>query len=95
MNVPLDERETIINYNDADDNVDIYTHDKALQSHIEKELGIKPYFKQGIAREYLFPKKWLRWPRKPSEKRREAGRQRFKELGDAHPLKSSKRSQKA
>lgn len=40
VNVPLEERETIILYNDADDIANIYTHDKALQRFIEKELGV-------------------------------------------------------
>lgn len=75
------ERETIINYNDADDMADIYTHDKALQRHIEKELGLKPYFKLEAAREYEIPKKWLRYPRKPSEKRREAAKKALKARG--------------
>lgn len=90
-----EERETVILYNDGSDIANIYTHDKALQAHIQKVLGIKPERTEGSAKYYLIPKKWIRWPRKPSEKRMEAGRQRFKKLGDAHPLKSSKRSQKA
>ena len=68
------EQETIINYNQADELADIYTHDKPFQRYIEKELGIKPYQIIGPAREYSVPKKWLKWPRKPSEKRREAAR---------------------
>lgn len=75
------ERETIINYNDTDDMADIYTHDKALQRHIEKALCIKPYFKLEAAREYEIPKKWLRYPRKPSEKRREAAKESLKARG--------------
>lgn len=93
--IPLEERETIILYNDADDTANIYTHDKSLQSHIQKELGVKAWRTQGLAKDYEIPKKWLRWPRKPSVKRIEAGRQRFKKLGEDHPLKSSKRSSKA
>ena len=88
-----DERETIISYNDGSHKAIIYTHDKALQRHIDKELGVKAHLKYGSAREYEIPKKWLKYPRKPSEKRREAGRQRFNKMGGAHPLKSSKRVQ--
>lgn len=75
------ERETIILYNDAEDTADIHTHDKALQRHIEKKLGIKPYFKRGITRGYKLPKTWLRYPQKPSEKRREASRNALEKRG--------------
>ena len=79
--ITLYERETIINYNDAEDEADVYTHDKALQRHIEKKLGIKPYFKRGITRGYKLPKMWLRYPQKPSEKRREASRNALEKRG--------------
>ena len=79
--IPLEERETIINYNDAEDEADIYTHNKALQRHIESKLGIKPYFKQGIARGYKLPRTWLRYPRMPSEKRREASKKALNARG--------------
>ena len=79
--ITLFERETIINYNDAEDEADLYTHDKSLQRHIEIKLGIKPYFKQGIAREYKLPKKWLRYPQKPSVKRSEASKKALNARG--------------
>jgi hypothetical protein len=75
------EQETIINYNQADDMADIYTHDKPLQRHIEKDLGIKPYAIVGPARSYKVSKSWLKWPRKPSEKRRESARKALKARG--------------
>ena len=75
------EQETSISYNQADDIADIYTPDKPFQRHIEKELGIKPYQIIGPAREYSVPKKWLKWPRKPSERRREASRRALKARG--------------
>ena len=77
----LEERETITLYNDADDTANIYTHDKALQRFIEKELGVKAWRIQGLAKDYEIPKKWLRWPRKPSEKRREASRKALEARG--------------
>ena len=63
MSITAYEKETIINYNEADDMADVYTHEKALQRHIEKDLEVKPFFKEGAAREYKIPKKWLRYPR--------------------------------
>jgi len=80
MATPLAEQETIINYNPAGAEADVYTHDRAWQKHIES-LGIKPYFKQNGAREYRIPRAWLRKPRKPSEKRREASRRLVKARG--------------
>ena len=79
--IPIEERETIILYNDAEDEADLYTHDKSLQRHIEIKLGIKPYYREGLAREYKLPKKWLRYPQKPSEKRREASRKALNARG--------------
>ena len=63
--IPPDERETIITYNEGSDTANIYTHDKALQQFIEKELGIKPERIERPAKYYLIPKAWLRYPRKP------------------------------
>lgn len=72
-----EEKETIIICNDVDDTASIYTYDKAFQAHIEKVLGIKAWRTEGSAKDYEIPKKYLRWPRKPSEKRREAARKRI------------------
>ena len=79
--IPPDERETITKYNDAEDEADIYTHSKALQRHIENKLGVRPYLKQGMASTYKVPKSWLRYPQKPSEKRREASRKALEARG--------------
>jgi hypothetical protein len=79
--VSPEERESIILYNDAEDTANIYTHDKIMQRHIEKELDIKPWRVQGLAKDYQIPKKWLRLPRKPSERRREAAKKSFEARG--------------
>lgn len=76
-----EECETIIRYNDGSDTASIYTHDKALQRYIEKELGIKAWRVLGPARDYEIPKRWLKWPRKPSERRREASRKALEARG--------------
>lgn len=59
------ERETIINFNEAEDMASIYTHSRKWMRYIENELGIKPTRHFGPAREYEIPKKWLRLPQKP------------------------------
>lgn len=62
---PLEERETIVNFNEAEDVASIYTHSRKWMRYIENELGIKPSRHFGAAREYEIPKKWLRLPQKP------------------------------
>jgi len=81
MGITAYEKETIILYNEAEDMADIYTHETALKHHIEKELGIKPYFKEGAAREYKVPKSWLRYPRKFSQKRSESSKKSLEARG--------------
>jgi hypothetical protein len=83
-----EERETIILYNDAEDTANIYTHDKIMQRHIEKELGVKPWRVQGLAKDYQIPKKWLRLPRKPSERRREAAKKSLEKRGGFNTRKN-------
>ena len=80
MRVDAYERETIINYNEADDMATIYTHDVALQKHL-KEIGAKQVGRQGPALAFEVPRKWLKWPRPPSERRREASRQALAKRG--------------
>lgn len=67
--------ETIIIFNEGDKAASIYTHSPKWQKHIE-EQGVKPWRKQGKARDYEIPKAWLRLPRPPSEKRAAATRAR-------------------
>lgn len=60
------ERETIINFNEADAMAQIFTYNKAWQRHLEQVLGIKPDSTNGFGgRDYTIPKKWLRLPRGP------------------------------
>ena len=60
-----EERETIINFNEAEDMASVYTHSHKWIEHIEKKLSIKPFRRLEPAREYEIPKKWLRLPQKP------------------------------
>jgi len=55
------EMETILIFNEADDNANLYTYNKGWQEHMEK-LGVKAYAKHGQARTYLFPKAWVQTP---------------------------------
>ena len=58
------EKETIINFNEADELADIYTHSKKWQKHLEQKLGLKPTAvnSQG-GKSYEIDKKRIRPPR--------------------------------
>ena len=59
-----DEKETIINFNEAEDIADIFTYNKTWQKHLEKKLGLKPYMDNGYGgKEYKIPKRMIRPPR--------------------------------
>lgn len=59
-----EEKETIINFNEGESMVNVFTYNKRWQRRI-REMGIKPIRTEGQAKEYEFPKKWLRLPVKP------------------------------
>lgn len=59
------EKETIINFNEAEPTVNVFTYNQQWQQRM-KEMGIKPIRTEGQAKEYEFPKKWLKLPVKPS-----------------------------
>ncbi len=78
------EKETIINFNEGEPLVNVYTYNKRWQRRM-KEMGIKPIRLEGQAREYEFPKKWLRLPVKPkprqfTQEQREVARKRMEAL---------------
>jgi len=68
------EKETIINFNEAEDIAYIFTYNKAWQKHLEGKLGLKPTMDNGYGgKEYELPKKRIRpplAPRKLSEQTR-------------------------
>lgn len=74
----LEEQETIISFDKAGKTANIYTFESRWQKHLEK-LGVKPaaVSKTHQAKTYEIPKSWLRLPRKPSEARRLAGKNRL------------------
>lgn len=61
-----EERETTINFNEGEAMVNVFTYNQKWQQRL-KEMGIKPIRTEGKAREYEFPKKWLRLPVKPRQ----------------------------
>jgi len=62
------ERETIINFNEAEDTAYIFTYNKSWQRHLEQTLGLKPTNKNGFGgKDYELPKKWVKLPRGPRQ----------------------------
>lgn len=60
------EKETIINFNEAEDTAHIFTYNKAWQRHLEEKLGLKPTNVNGFGgKDYELPKKWVKLPRGP------------------------------
>ena len=60
------EKETIINFNEAETTAYIFTYNKAWIAHLEKVLGLKPTSNNGFGgREYELPKKLISKPRRP------------------------------
>jgi len=62
------EKETIINFNQAERTAYVFTYDRAIQEHMEKKLGLKPTSKNSQGgRSYELPKKQIPLPRKPKK----------------------------
>ena len=60
------EKETIVNFNEGEAMVNVFSYNKQWQRRM-KEMGVKPIRTEGQAKEYEFPKKWLRLPVKPRQ----------------------------
>jgi len=57
------EKETIVNFNEAEDIASIFTYNPAWQKHLEQRLGLKPTTDNGFGgREYQLPKNRIRLP---------------------------------
>jgi hypothetical protein len=61
-----EEKETIINFNEGEAMVNVFTYNKRWQRRM-KEMGVKSIRTEGQAKEYEFLKKWLRLPVKPRQ----------------------------
>lgn len=67
------ERETIINFNEAEDTAHIFTYNRAWQRHLEGKLGLKPVMDNGYGgKEYEVSKKRIRPPMAPRKLSAEA-----------------------
>ena len=62
------EKETIINFNEAEEIAYIFTYNKAWQRHFETKLGLKPFMDNGYGgKEYTIDKKRIKPPRAPKK----------------------------
>jgi len=67
------ERETIINFNEAEDKASIFTYNKSWQKHLEQRLGLKPIMDNGYGgKEYEIDKRRIRPPMAPRKLSAEA-----------------------
>lgn len=78
------ERETIINYNEAEKTASVYTHNSSLRRRLDQLLKTRSdeitVIRQGDDyTEYIVPRKWVKVspPRQMSEQSKEAARQRL------------------
>jgi hypothetical protein len=78
------EKETIINFNEAEAEASIFTYNKAWQRHLEQKLGLKPTMDNGYGgKEYQIDKKRIPMPRAPRQLSLEAKARLVKRLADA------------
>ncbi|MFC1972443.1 hypothetical protein ACFLVE_03455 [Chloroflexota bacterium] len=60
------DKETIINFNKAEDVAHIFTYEKSWQKHLENRLGLEPVMDNGFGgKEYELPKSRIKLPRAP------------------------------
>lgn len=78
------EKETIINFNEAENTASIFTYNRTWIRHLESKLRLRPIMDNGCGgREYVVDKKRIRPPRPPIKLSEKAKAQRSKRLADA------------
>lgn len=84
------ERETIINFNKAEDTASIFTYEKSWQKHLEGKLGLKPIMDNGFGgKEYQVPRNMIKPPRAP-RKLSDSAKRKLAEQLHRNRLKVSK-----
>ena len=86
MNLTNYERETIINYNEAEKTANVYTHNSSLRRRLDQLLKTRSDEITVVRTgddyaEYIVPKKWIKVspPRQTSEEAKERARKRMNE----------------
>ena len=89
MKLAAEERETIINFNEADKEASVFTYNKRWQQHFEKKLGLKPMRTNSFGgREYEIDKKRISMPRAPRKLSADAKKRIGQRLAEARQQKS-------
>lgn len=93
-----EERETIINFTDADETASIYTFSKSLQTKLLKDVSKHPDKAKVLGKyidgsmEFIFPKSYvtsMHWPAKRRKLTEEEKAQVVERLRNAHIAKNS------
>ena len=75
------EKETVINFNEAEAEASIFTYNRTWQKHLENKLKLKPVMNNGFGgKEYHIDKHRIRPPRIPVQLSAEAKRERAERL---------------
>jgi len=84
----LEERETIITFDETPAKAVIFTYNKTWQQHLEKKLGLKPVMNNGYGgREYHIDKNRIRPPRSPVKFSAETKQKMIERLHRGRPQK--------
>jgi len=87
----LAERETIITFDEADSQAQIFMYNKVWQNHLEKKLGLTRLSDNGYGgREYELPKKMIKPPRVHRKVSVETRERLRKQLTRIRPVLKSK-----
>ncbi|MCD8085485.1 MAG: hypothetical protein LUF28_04025 [Clostridiales bacterium] len=90
MKLSKEEQETIICYNEAEQQASVYTHNKALRRKLEKlaqqhpdECRLEKVSRNGQAVDYIVPVAWVKItpPRQLTEEQRKAMAERARNFG--------------
>ena len=90
------ERETIIRFDEEDDEATIFTYLKSWQNHLEKKLGLKPIMDNGFGgKEYKIDKSRIRPPHKKSKRGQHLLKANNNSKNHSSMQKKSKKSKKS
>lgn len=84
------ERETIVNFNEAENTAYIFTYNKTWQKHLEGKLGLKAVMDNGYGgKEYRISKNRIKPPRAPKKLSAKAKQKLNERLAVARQQKSN------
>ena len=91
VRLSLEEKETIITFDEKNELGFIFTYNKVWQNHLEKRLGLTPLSDNGYGgREYELPKKMIKPPRVHRKVSAETRERLRKQIMGVRPAPKSK-----